>query len=110
MIETLNEAVDAELAALPMTDVKKLFEDWKKDPEFVREYEALEDEFSLSSALISARARADMTQEQVAEKMQTSQSYIAKLESGRVSPSMKALQRYAEATGAKLKISFEQDA
>jgi len=49
-----------------------------------------------------------MTQEQVAEKMQTSQSYLAKLESGRVSPSMKALQRYAEATGAKLKISLEQ--
>ncbi|WP_345775683.1 helix-turn-helix transcriptional regulator [Hoeflea sp. BAL378] len=48
-----------------------------------------------------------MTQEQVAEKMQTSQSYVAKLESGRVSPSMKALQRYAAATGAWLKISFE---
>ena len=40
-----------------MTDVKKLFEDWKKDPEFVKEYEALEEEFSLASALISARAQ-----------------------------------------------------
>ncbi|MCB1457946.1 MAG: helix-turn-helix transcriptional regulator [Nitratireductor sp.] len=91
-----------------MTNVKTLIEDWKKDPEFVREYEALEEEFSLASALISARARADMTQEQVAEKMRTSQSYIAKLESGRVSPSMKALQRYAAATGTRLKISLEQ--
>ena len=45
-----------------------------------------------------------MTQEQVAEKMQTSQSYV---ESGSVSPSMKALQRYAAATGARLKISLE---
>ena len=91
-----------------MTNVKTLIEDWKKDPEFVREYESLEEEFSLASALISARARADMTQEQVAEKMRTSQSYIAKLESGRVSPSMKALQRYAAATGTRLKISLEQ--
>jgi transcriptional regulator with XRE-family HTH domain len=39
--------------------------------------------------------------------MKTSQSYVAKLESGQVSPSMKALQRYAAATGARLKISLE---
>ena len=49
-----------------------------------------------------------MTQEEVAEKMQTSQSYVAKLESGKVSPSMKALQRYAAATGTRLKVSLEQ--
>jgi transcriptional regulator with XRE-family HTH domain len=54
-----------------------------------------------------ARAEADMTQAQVAEKMKTSQSYVAKLESGQVSPSMKALQRYAAATGARLRISLE---
>jgi predicted transcriptional regulator len=71
------------------------------------EYDALAEEFSLAEALIRARAAADMTQAQVAEKMQTSQSYVAKLESGRVSPSMRALQRYAEATGARLKISLE---
>ena len=90
-----------------MTDVNDLFEKWKQDPEFVKEYEALEEEFSIASALIAARAQADMTQEDVAEKMQTSQSYVAKLESGRVSPTMKALKRYAEATGSRLKIVFE---
>ncbi len=71
------------------------------------EYDSLAEEFSIAEALIRARAEADMTQEQVAEKMQTSQSYVAKLESGRVSPSMKALQRYAAATGARLKITLE---
>jgi predicted transcriptional regulator len=70
-------------------------------------YNALAEEFSLAEALIRARAEADMTQAQVAERMKTSQSYVAKLESGLVSPSMKALQRYAEATGARLKISLE---
>ena len=93
-----------------MTDVNKLFEDWKKDPEFLKEYEALEGEFSLASALISARAQADMTQQDVAEKMETSQSYIAKLEGGTVSPTMKALKRYAAATGSRLKIVFEPSA
>lgn len=90
-----------------MTDVKQLLEEAKKDPEFLKEYEALEEEFSLASALISARAQADMTQQDVAEKMATSQSYIAKLEGGAVSPTMKALRRYADATGSRLKIVFE---
>lgn len=90
-----------------MTDVNELFDEWKKDPEFVKEYEALEEEFSLASALISARSQADMTQQDVAEKMDTSQAYIAKLEGGAVSPTMKALKRYAAATGSRLKIVFE---
>ena len=90
-----------------MTDVNELFEEWKKDPEFIKEYDALEEEFSLASALISARSKADMTQQDVAEKMETSQSYIAKLEGGAVSPTMKALKRYAAATGSRLKIVFE---
>lgn len=79
-------------------------------PDVRTEYDALAEEFSIAEALIRARAEADMTQEQVAEKMQTSQSYVAKLESGRVSPSMKALQRYAAATGSRLKISLEHAA
>ncbi len=90
-----------------MTDVNELFDEWKKDPKFIKEYEALEEEFSLASALIAARSQADMTQQDVAEKMETSQSYIAKLEGGAVSPTMKALKRYAAATGSRLKIVFE---
>ncbi len=77
------------------------------NPEIRSEYEAFADEFSIVETLIKARSHANMTQEQVAEKMQTSQSYVAKLESGRVNPSMKALQRYAAATGTRLQISLE---
>lgn len=90
-----------------MTKLDKLKKDWLKKPDIKAAYDALAEEFSIAEALIRARAGADMTQEQVAEKMQTSQSYVAKLESGRVSPSMKALQRYATATGSRLKISLE---
>ena len=90
-----------------MTDFIDVKTEWMKDPEFRAEYEALEEEFSIASALISARAQADMTQQDVAEKMETSQSYIAKLEGGAVSPTMKALKRYAAATGSRLKIVFE---
>ena len=64
----------------------------------------------MASALISARSQVDMTQEDVAARMDTSQSYIAKLEGGTVSPTMKALKRYAAATGTRLKIVFEPSA
>lgn len=87
----------------------EVFAEWRKDPEYVKEYDALEEEFALAAALIDARAAADMTQEQVAERMNTSQSYIAKLEGGRISPTMKALRRYADATGSKLRFSFVRD-
>ena len=53
-----------------------------KDPEFKAAYDALEDEFALAGALIEARSKADMTQEQVAEAMGTTQTVIARLESG----------------------------
>jgi len=91
-----------------MTKLNDLKSTLLQRPDLRAEYEALDEEFSIAEALIRARAGADMTQEEVAEKMQPSQSYVAKLESGRVSPSMKSLQRYAAATGARLKISFEQ--
>ena len=90
-----------------MTKVSDLRKKWMEDPEFAKEYEALREEFSLVDALIRARAAADMTQEDVAKAMNTSQSYIARLEGGRVTPSFKALQRFAEATGTTLTINFE---
>ena len=91
-----------------MTSLDELKRDLLKRPDVRDAYEALAGEFSLAEALIRARAAADLTQAEVAERMQTSQSYVAKLESGRVSPTMKALQRYAAATGARLRISLEQ--
>ena len=90
--------------AIPVEEAAK---DWLKDPEFVAEYEALEEEFALAEALIKARGEADMTQEEVAVAMGTTQAVIARLESGRNMPSTRTLQRFAKATGSKLRISFE---
>ena len=90
-----------------MTTAKNLHRRWLKDPEYRTEYEALEDEFQLARALVEARTRAGLTQTQVAGRMQTSQSYIARIEGGRVTPSTSALERYAAATNSRLTISFE---
>jgi DNA-binding XRE family transcriptional regulator len=91
-----------------MTKLNALKKDLLKRSDVRTEYDALAGEFSIAGALIRARSEADMTQTDVAEKMHTSQSYVAKLEGGQVSPSIKALQRYAAATGSRLIISLER--
>ena len=77
------------------------------DPEFKREYDALEEEFALLTSLIRARTKAGLTQEELAQRMGTTQSVIARLESGRGMPSTRTLERYARATGTKLRITLE---
>jgi len=86
---------------------KKVFREWRKDPDYVREYEALEHEFTLASAVIGARTRAGLTQEQLAERMHTSQSAIARLESGRSNPSVTTLEKLAAATNSRLRVTLE---
>ena len=83
------------------------FAQWKKDSKFVAAYDALEAEFALASSLIQARSAADMTQEQVAQAMGTTQAVVARLESGRVLPSTRTLERFAKATRSRLRITFE---
>ena len=87
--------------------VEESFRRWDSDPAFRAAYDALTDEFSLAGALIEARTQADMTQEQVASAMGTTQAVIARLESGRVLPSTRTLARFAKATHTRLRISFE---
>ena len=87
--------------------VETSFAEWRKDPKYVAAYDALEEEFSLAAALIEARAHAGLTQQQLAERMNTTQAVIARLESGRVKPSTRTLERLAAATGMRLRISFE---
>lgn len=90
---------------------KLLVGDWHKekyenDPEYAKEYDALEDEFSFVTAVIEARANANLTQEELAKRMGTSQAQIARMEGGK-KPSMRTLEKLAAATGTQLKVTFE---
>lgn len=87
--------------------VEESFARWRKDPEYVAAYDALEDEFAFAHQVIAARARANLTQAELAERMNTSQSSIARLESGRARPSVSTLERLAAATGSKLRMVLE---
>lgn len=76
------------------------------DPEVRRHYDALEPEFAVISAVIERRIRKKMSQQDLARKIGTKQSAISRLESGTANPSIKFLQKVAEALGARLSISF----
>jgi len=77
------------------------------DPEVAKEYEAHKTEFGIAHALIHARISAKMTQSEVAKKMHTSQSQIARLESGSHFPSMQTIHKYALAINHKILIEIK---
>jgi ribosome-binding protein aMBF1 (putative translation factor) len=84
------------------------FEEFKAcllaDPEVKAEYDALAPEFEISAELLRARLRAGLSQADLAARMGTSQSTIARLESGMALPSTKTLLRFAEATGSRIHV------
>ena len=90
-----------------MTRIRDLHKKWMKDLEYRQEYDALEDEYALAAEVAQARLRSGLSQTELARQMKTTQSTIARLESGRGRPSTRTLHRFAEATGHRLKISFE---
>lgn len=84
---------------------------WMEDPEFVAELERLErEEMPMLDAVLAARREAGMTQAQIAERMGTSVPAVSRLENalmtGKHSPSIATLQKYAAAMGKTLKIAF----
>ena len=75
-----------------MTTLKDLHRRWSKDAAYKAEYDALDEGFRLARALIGARTRAGLSQTELARRMKTSQSYVARIEGGQVRPSTDALE------------------
>lgn len=83
--------------------------EWLTDPEFVKDLEESEKDFAELDLILAARAEAGLTQAQVATRMGTTQSVVARIESGLSNghwPSMRSLQRYADALGKRLEVRF----
>ena len=73
----------------------------KRDPDFKREYDALEEEFTLAKEIIELRIKRKLTQKQLAQQMGTSQPAIARIESGSYkNVSLSFLRRLGKALGA----------
>lgn len=72
-----------------------------KNPKVRAEYERMGPEFALIRSMIEARTKAGLSQDELAERMGTTQSTVARMESGKQLPSLRTLYRYAEATGTR---------
>ena len=90
--------------------MKRTFNDFLKeqlkDPEFRKEYEALQPEHAIIQAFIDARRQSGLTQKELSERTGITQSDISRLEKGNANPSLRTLQRLAQGMGMKIKIEF----
>jgi len=77
------------------------------NPDVRQAYDAQATEFGLARELITARTQAGLTQGNVAARMGITQSVIARIESGRGTPSMRTVQRYANAVGARAVVRMQ---
>jgi len=78
------------------------------DPKTKKEYNKLAPRYAVISQLISARLDKGLTQKEIAEKLGTKQSAIARVESGTVNPSLGFLQKFAQVMGYKLTIHLSK--
>lgn len=76
-----------------------------KNPEFRREYEALQPEFQIASQMIGARIKQKMSQEELARKAKTGQAVISRLEGMNAKPSISLLRRIARALNTKITVT-----
>lgn len=78
-----------------------------RDSAFEELMASINPEFGLRREMKSARLRAGLSQRELALRMHTAQSVIARLEQGLRSPNIKTLRRLAEVTGSRLVIRLE---
>ena len=93
-----------------MNDLHELTDELMKDPEFKKEYDALQPERDLTMSLVMARKKAGLTQAELSEKTGISQSDISRLENGSRNPTIALLNRIANALNATCRIEFVPNA
>lgn len=91
-----------------MTKISTLHKRWLKEPSYKKAYEDSSIEFEIAKEIIEARIKSGLSQEELAVLMETSQSAIARLESGNSLPSMRTLAKLAKATNSQIQIHFKQ--
>lgn len=79
----------------------------ESDPELKAEYDRLGPTYAAIADVIRLRLQLGLTQEQLAQKMGKQQPAIARLEAGRVKPSIAFLTELAEALDARLVLRIE---
>lgn len=89
-----------------MSDFREYLNEQMGNPEFKKEWDALEPEFNAIQAIIDARKSMNMTQKELAERTGIDQSDISKIETGNANPSLSTLKRLAEGMDMILRLEF----
>jgi len=89
-----------------MTTASDLHKSGWKNRNYAKAFAEIAPEYAVARAVVEAWVLAGLTQEELAERMETGQSSIARLESGRAQPTTETLVRLAVATGRTWNISF----
>jgi predicted transcriptional regulator len=88
----------------------KTLNEYKKEqmqnPQFAKEYDAIQPEMNVIRAIVDARTSQNLTQKELAERTGINQADISKLENGTRNPSINLLKRLAEGMDMVLKIEF----
>lgn len=90
-----------------MTNFEKYFKEQMNNPEFRREYEALQPQYEIVKQIIHARSEQHISQKELAERTGLKQSNISRLESGNYNPSIAFLQKVAKGLGMELHIELK---
>ena len=89
-----------------MKNLQTYISEQMDNPEFAREYEAIQPEMDVIMAIVDARISRNLTQKELAERVGMNQADISKLENGTRNPSLNLLKRLAEGMDMVLKIEF----
>ncbi len=89
-----------------MKNLDEYVSEQMQDPEFAREYEAMQPEMDVIRAMVETRKKQNLTQKELAERTGINQADISKLENGTRNPSLKLLKRLAEGMDTVLRIEF----
>jgi predicted transcriptional regulator len=92
-----------------MKSLKTLKREMLGDTKTRAEYDELAGEFAIARELIAARSRAGLSQTEVALRMGTTQSVVARLESGKRPPSIRTVERFAQAVGGHVVLRIEKN-
>jgi len=91
-----------------MSDVKKYTEDRaRRDPEFAEGFEAGYEELRVGVLLRQARKKAGLTQEQVADRLNTKKSAISRIENHAGDIRLSTIERYARALGWTVSVDLQ---
>ena len=78
----------------------------KKDPAFWSDYDKRFETFKLGVLLKQARIEAGMTQEQIAQQLQTTKSVISRMENHATDIRLSTLEKFAKAVGRHIHVAL----